>query len=306
MKKVVLFISIAIIAAFGIAAIASLSLDPSREGTGTFIPEETSTSSSPDNTLSPSNPGTTGEPTEQKETETLIVTSTPTPSPAPTPTPVPTPTPTPTPTPVEKPTVFWISGSTETKDFKYDSKTIATVSFYIPQVSCNKEITSLSKINSFLKKEANELLDGYYAECSQYVDDYDPVRPEKHSYTATAKLYFTESVISVRLQVDISYGLGSGDQAVFCYNFSPQTGDTLSIDDVVTDKPALIEKAIEECEKMKDIEFSSNYKNYINTKICNEWYVKDGALCLVYKPYEIASGVAGTVEIPVSGDFIKI
>lgn len=296
MKKAVLFVSIAIIAAFGVAAISSLLPDSSREGAGTFIPTEVSTPGSAENSPSTQPTETTEEPSQTPSATTPSVT----------PATTSTPTLIPTPTPTVKPTFFWISGSIETKEFKYDSKTIATVSFYIPRVSCNNEISSIDKINSYLKEEADELLEGYYAECNQYVDDYDPMIPEKLNYTSTAKLHFTDSIISIRQQVDISYGFGSGDQAVFCYNFSRETGELLSLDDVVNDKPALIKKAIEVCENMKDIEFSSNYKSYINTKICNEWYIKDGILYLVYKPYEIASGVAGTVEIPVSGDFINI
>lgn len=306
MKKtiLILIISIIIIAAFAIAALTSLTPNGSKDSNGTFIPETENTVSPPS---SPFDTPTLSAPTTAPDSVTPSATYTPNDTVGNiTATPTPTPIADPTEKPVKEPDVFWISGSTQSKSFKYDSKVIASVSFYVPSVSSNNEVASIAKINSFIKKECDELLDGYYAECSQYVDDYDPMMPEKLSYTSTAKLYYTDSIISIRLQVDVSYGFGNNEQSVFCYNFAKETGEILSLDDVVNNKPELINAIIAKCEKMDDIEFSPNYKTYINTKICNEWYVNEDSICLVYKPYEIASGVAGTVEISVSGDFITL
>lgn len=287
-RKPIMIVSIAIIAIFGIMAISSLSPMVSREGIGTYIPPipqvtPTATYTTPTSPLT-----TTGKKTELSPSNNS------------------TPTPTVLPTPTEEKTVFKLSTAQEKKSFKYDNRVVATIDFSIPKLTCNKELDAVKKINTYLSSEASDLIDGYTVECDQFVEDYYPSSMEKLTYKSTSVMYHNQSVISVKNTIVISHGIGNGDQNIFCYNFSSQTGNLLSLDDVVTDKPALIEKAIEACEKMSHIEFSAGYVNIISTKICNEWYIKDDAIVLVYKPYEIASGIAGTIEIPVSGDFISI
>lgn len=287
MKRIITAVSLLIIAAFVILTVISLIPSRSREDAGEYIPEV--------NTSSPTHTDT-----EENTTPTPTVPESPDHST------VPNVTLTVTPPPSANRIVFSTTIDEENKNFDYDNETIAKITFYAPTVISNKNTEAIGAINQHLKIATSQLMDGYSAEAQQFIDDYDPSYPETYTCNVTSKIYHSDKILSVYVTAETSYGRGNFLRTVFCYNYSISTGAPLTLDDVVKNKPALISDIISACEKITNVEFTSGYKNYVSTNICNEWYVNGDTFVMVYKPYEIAPGSAGVIEIPVSDSHISM
>lgn len=182
---------------------------------------------------------------------------------------------------------------------------IGDISFFIPQVTYSDAPEVADKINSVLKAKAEDHLNNYLEECKFLAMDFDPEEMSPYSYNSSSRLYVSKNTVSVKMTTEIDYGSVLTEKSVFCYNFSIETGEEITLSDTGIDKSALIDAIIEKSLTMSDYEFIPEYQSYIKEHICNSWYIDKKVIYLVYVPFEITAGIHGTVEIAVDLDSIK-
>ncbi len=175
---------------------------------------------------------------------------------------------------------------------------IGRVSYYLPEIKYDQNQELADSIAKAVEESIKETVADYKAQCEFFSLDYDPEDPSYYIYTTNFQSYLSPGYISFKISSETDYGYENGTD-VYCLCYSLEDGKLMSKENLGISLPVLAEEAIDKTLSMS-CDFSENYKEKIRKIICNSWYLEDDKIVLIFNPYEIASGLSGIIEIPVS------
>ncbi len=192
-----------------------------------------------------------------------------------------------------------LTGDITEKTITLDGIDVGKISYHVPRVIYPDFPDAEKKINEVISKEALTHIDNFEQECYFLSMDFDPSLPP-FQFTGASLIYTSRDIISIKMTVQIQYHSPQKELSVICFNFDPETGKTVELNNLDIDTELLAKRLIEKTRIINDYVFSDGSDLFIKENILNTlWYKNGEEIVFVYLPYEITPGIYGAVELSV-------
>ncbi len=193
---------------------------------------------------------------------------------------------------------------------------VSTASYALPSIVIPNNEEAQNKINGFFAGEKDVIL-------ATYTDDWN-VQNSRYGYNYVDGWYATtkvtastggasridDAVISIEMKKEVkNYGY-SDETTVLCYNFSTQTGELLTLDDIFGNKvddyaefaAKRIVAIVEQKQENGDFTLNTGYSSIISSAVDSDssWYLTESGIRIIFQDGSLVNYGYGALGVDLS------